>query len=699
MMKVNTYLIPLVLVFLVPFTTKGQSPQKHIGQEKLYYGVAYYPEVWDFETVDEDIMLMQQAGINVVRMGEFSWNLMEPEEGVFRFQWMLDLIDWFYRAGIDVIIGTPTATPPAWLAAAHPEIFRKTAEGRRLGHGSRRNTSYTSEVYRSYARRICSELAKAIGDHPGIIAWQIDNEFHVSPDYSKETKEKWHRWLMDRYGDIEQLNTIWRTNLWSQEYGSFDQVPTDDGTVWHHPSLRMDWLKFSSDQVVEFQDIQVRAIREYSAIPITHDGMPGQDLEYPELFSNLDFMATNFYHNFSVYGRVLGNFDRMRGYGKGMHWVFETAPNYSGGGKQGKNWFIHQPEGAMRAILWANYASGGQGTMFWLWRQHPAGQEMPHGAFLSAWGKPMANYDALAGLGNELGRMSGLMMNAPVEPARIAIFYSHTADRGYSIEQNSGEDIRYYTDWTGRFYTPLSDAFLHRDVIHEGADISHYSLLVVPMMPVIPEKLQERLKVWVEKGGTLILGPMSGFRSEYWTAFTNHAMGTFGQWTGIDVDTRIPVDPYNDRFGMGVRVRLNGSDSAYRAGLWSEALSSREGTPVATYVSGMHHGKTAIMEHSVGKGKVVVLGCDPGYDIMKTLYLSYARQAGISPLASGDPDVLVVNRVSVKQTWQVIVNLSHMERTIEPSFSLGKDLLTGKSIPRGKLSLEPFTVIIAEITD
>ena len=354
---------------------------------------------------------------------------------------------------------------------------------------------YNHPLYNEKCRLVCEALAKAVGSRKGVIGWQTDNEFHLSSDYSDLTKNDWKKWLETRYGTIENLNKIWATNLWSQKYDSFDQIPMNKTGTWHHPSLRMDWKSFSSDQVVAFQDIQLKAIRKYSTLPITHDGMPGNTIEYPDLFENLDFMATNFYHNFSVYNRVQINFDRLRGYGKGMHWVFETAPNYSGGGPKGMNWFIHQPDGALRSIMWTHYALGGQGTMFWLWRQHPAGHEMPHGSFVSSWGKPVANFSELSNLGAELEKNSDELMKSEVKQAEIGMLFSHTSVRGYKIETNSGKAVNYYTDVTSKFYRPLSDAFLSRDVIHEGVDIDKYKMLVMPMAPVLPDELKERLKM------------------------------------------------------------------------------------------------------------------------------------------------------------------------------------------------------------
>jgi beta-galactosidase GanA len=694
----SAFFYSLLLFFIFLNNSNAQKQSAHIGAAKTYYGAAYYPEAWNFETLEQDIVLMKEANVNVVRMAEFSWNLMEPEEGKYEFDWLHKVIDQLYANDIHVILGTPTAAPPIWMAKKYPEIFKVDEYGHRKGHGARKNTSYSSEIYRNFSRKICTQLGKEFGNKPGVIAWQTDNEFSASSDYSEETRRRWVAWLKEKYQTIENLNKIWATNLWSMAYHSFEEVPTAKPSIWHHTSLRVDWAQFNSDQVVAFQQIQLNALRANTKIPITHDAMPGQSLNYPDLFKNLDFLTTNFYHNFSVYNRVQTNFDRLRGYGKGMHWVFETAPNYSGGGPQGKNWFIHQPNGAVRAITWANYAMGGQGTIFWLWRQQPAGQEMVHGSFISAWGKPAANFEQLKQIGQELKDHSDFLINTPVEKADIAIVYSHKADAGFRIEQSTSNDISYYTDWTKRFYSPLSDAFLHRDVIHEWVDLSDYKMLVAPMLPSLSNDYINRIKKWVENGGTLLLGPMSGYRTEYWTAPTQHALGAFGDWIGLEVESRIPIDGYNQNYDQVPMLSFK-EDGIAKAtcGLWSEALSSKAGEVLATYQNGMHDGQAAIIETKVGKGKVVFFGTDPGYDAMKQFYLKYAKEKDVQPLAQGDDNVIIVPRRDGKNAYQFIVNISNEVKTIELENPITEFLLSGEKKLKKKLTLAPFEVILGKI--
>ena len=349
----------------------------------------------------------------------------------------------------------------------------------------------------------------------------------------------------------------------------------------------------------------------------------------------------------------------------------------------------------MHATIWMNYAMGGQGALFWLWRQHPAGHEMPHGSFISSWGKPAANYKDLKQLGTELDKHSDLLMNAPVKPARAAIFYCHENDVGLRIEESSN-GIRYYTDWTNRFYQPMSDAFVHRDVIHEGVDLEQYDLLFAPMMPMLKPDLRQKLKTWVEKGGTLLLGPMTGYRTEHWTAHSDYAMGDLEPWMGIEVSSRIPVDPYNEDYDQPVEVVMEGSGnlSPSKAGLWSEALETSKGTVLAKYRYGMHDQMPAIIENRVKKGKVVVFGTDPGTDIMKTLIVKYAGENGIQPMASGDEGVLVVPRSGAKDDYLIVINLQNQESKVKLTVPKWYDMLKERDLESSELSLKPYEVLL-----
>ncbi|NDP19972.1 MAG: beta-galactosidase [Paludibacter sp.] len=676
-----------------PTITKSLENSKFIGSQKLYYGAAYYPEVWPESDIDNDIIRMKELKMNVMRIAEFSWSKMEPTEGKYDFLWLRHIIEKLHANGIDVILCTPTATPPVWLSQKHPEIYLVNELGIRLTQGARRNCSYTSKVYRKYCEKICLQMAKEFDNCPGVIGWQTDNEFSLSQDYSTETKQIWHKWLKNRYQTIENLNQLWCTDLWSQTYQTFEQILMPTSLVWNHPSLRFAWTNFTNDMIVEFQDVQIAALHKYSKLPITHDGMPSQAIDYEKLFKNLDFAAVNNYHSFEAYDLIQSNYDRMRGFHKGYHWLFETAPNYSGGGQ---TWYLHQIPGSMKAALWMNYGSGAQGSMFWLWRQHRSGQEMVHGSILSAWGAEVSNYQEIKEMGAEIEKASPFLMNNPVAKAEAAIIYSHKSQNGFKIEEYAN-GLKYYQDWSYRFYRAMADAYIFRDVIYPSADISSYKLLFIPLLPIINEQLQAKLKKWVEQGGTLILGPMTGYRNEEWSQYVNHFTGNIEDWTGIYTQSLIPIGtslraqeiPFMIDFKSELSIPTSESS------LWSLALQSPKGNVIASYNGGAHDKKAAIIEHAVGKGTVVVLGTDPGKIAMKKILLHYAKKADISPLASGDESVVVVPRKGNETGW-VIVNLSKEPRriTLNSSASQFISILKDSTVISKEFDLKPFEVQI-----
>ncbi|MGF1636887.1 MAG: beta-galactosidase trimerization domain-containing protein, partial [Cyclobacteriaceae bacterium] len=280
-------------------------------------------------------------------------------------------------------------------------------------------------------------------------------------------------------------------------------------------------------------------------------------------------------------------------------------------------------------------------------------------------------------------------MSTPVAKAKMAIVYSHEADMGLRIEQYVN-GLRYYTDWTYRFYLPFHDAGLHRDVIAPGQNYDDYKVIFAPLWPYISDDQRSRLKNWVAQGGTLILGPMSGYRTNEWAFFTDYALGDLEEWSGIEVDSRIPIglSRRSEEIPLFLQWNIDSMEKA-EASLWSDALSGK-GKILASYENGMHNGKAAIMENNYKKGKLVVLGTDPGRAAITKLLLHYAEQHEIKPTYTGDKNVLVVPRENQKQRGTIVVNHSNEVKNISIE-KVGVDLLNGEKTSQ-KLNLNPYEV-------
>lgn len=258
-----------------------------------YLGAAYYPEDWPLEEIDRDIALMKEAGMNVMRVGEFAWSRMEPREGQYDFEWLHLVVDKLGEAGIAVIMCTPTCTPPAWLSEKHPEILVVNDHDIRAQHGARRHACPNSPVYREYCGKIVRRMAEEFGQNEYIIGWQIDNELY--PPHSRgcccpACYEKFKETMKEKFGTIDALNRTWGTDLWSQTYSSFDQLPIPRSYTWHHPSLTTAWMEFQSDSYVEFTEFQSDILHRYTRHPIGTDMMPFGGLNYHKIHRNLDLV-------------------------------------------------------------------------------------------------------------------------------------------------------------------------------------------------------------------------------------------------------------------------------------------------------------------------------------------------------------------------------------------------------------------------
>ena len=371
---------------------------------KRTLGVCYYPEHWSKTLWKEDAKRMAEAGLSWVRIGEFAWSRMEPSPGELKFEWLDEIIDILGAAGLSVVLGTPTATPPRWMLEKHPDMLAVDKEGRPRKFGSRRHYCFSHEGYREECIRIVTLLAERYGANPHVGAWQTDNEYachDTTHSYSVAARTAFKSWLRSQYsgsgndGDISALNEAWGNVFWSMEYESFDQIDLPNLTVTQpNPSHVLDFLRFSSDQVVSFNRLQTDIIKSYSDAPIAHNFM-GKTTEFDhfKVGEDLDIASWDSYPLGFLEDRVVASdefkqafarqgdpdfqafhHDLYRTVGKGRWWVMEQQPGPV-------NWAPYNPSplpGMIRLWSWEAFAHGAEAVCYFRWRQAPFAQEQMH---------------------------------------------------------------------------------------------------------------------------------------------------------------------------------------------------------------------------------------------------------------------------------------------------------------------------------
>lgn len=648
--------------------------------KKLYHGAAYYPELWSREIIDQDIAHMKAAGINVVRMGEFLWSRLEPVKDEIDTSFLAEMIDLFYSNGIETILCTPTVTPPIWLTDGNPETLVIDASGTRMHHGARQHVCTNHPYFRERSEIIVEHMARAVGRHPGVILWQLDNELksHVSECMCDTCKGLWHVWLRQRYGTIENLNQQWGTLIWSELYQSFEQVPQPLAVPFlHNSSLSTMYRNFSREKIAEFGDEQAEAIRKFSDVPITTNGSIGFFVDNERLYKNLDVAGYDTYASSSNYSAYLFNADLWRNVKKGKNfWVLETSTSHTGALDRYPG--VH-PQGYLAVEAVSAYALGADGFCYWLWRQQRTGCEQIHGAVISAWGKPTLGYKEVVEVEKARKELEDLLLSTKLCPAELAITYS---DRAKTFLLTEPHKKLNYRGIMGDFYTTVLNTGIYRDLILEGTDLEGYKILMTPFMHYVSDEYRERARAFVEKGGIWIVGPLTGGRTEEHTIHTDAALGRLESLAGVETLYTYPMD------GTGAMGSAFGVTAPL--GLWSAVFHPVQAAVLGTVEGGLTPGEAFVTEHRIGRGKIVMLGSMPlgeeGNRMLQAMVLHYAKEAGIKERTDVSEGTVVVPRRGDDFTLWVVINMDGNGGTVSLPCA-GMDILENRVLPSGKLEI------------
>ncbi|RTE04370.1 beta-galactosidase [Paenibacillus whitsoniae] len=645
---------------------------------KLYHGAAWYPELWEPAVLEQDIEQMKQAGINVVRIGEFAWSAMEPTEGAISLDFFVNVIQQLSASGIETVMCTPTPTPPIWFTHGHPERMYVNEQMQVMGHGSRQHACTNNAVFREKAAIITEAIAKAIGPLASVIGWQIDNEFkaHVAECRCQTCLHLWHEWLAERYGTVDKLNEAWGADIWSERYLSFDQVPQPNPAPFlHNSSLSTMYQLFSYEKIAEFCDEQAKIIRKYSDAPITHNSSVAFHVDNERLFRDLDFASFDTYATWDNYPNYLLNNDLWRNFKQGRDfWIMETSPSHAA---SLESYAKPHPNGYLRAEAVAAYALGAEAFCYWLWRQQRAGCEQPHGSVLSTWGKPTVGFANVLEVAEARAAIEPAMLSTRPRQAEVAMTYSDRAKAFLKTEPHQKLNHRaLVTD----FYERILHTGLHRDVLPEGSSLDGYKLLLTPFLPHISAEFLERAIAFVERGGVWVVGPLSGGRTEEHTLHTDAALGRLEQLAGAETVYTFPMD------GTGSIGRAFGA--AEPLSLWSAVFAPQDGAvAVGTVEGGLTPGLAFLTEKTHGQGKIVLLGAMPaGEQLLSALIVHYADEAGVTVRTDVTKGTIVAPRTGEDGDVWVVVNMDGAGgRVTLPA--AGRDAVTGEAVAAGVLKV------------
>ena len=662
--------------------------------KKLYHGAAFYPELWDAATIKKDIQLMQEAGINVVRIGEFSWSSLEPHQDEFHTNYFVRTIGQLAETGIETIICTPTPTPPVWISHDHPERMLVNDKNVIMVHGGRQQVCTNNSFFRERASIIVEKMAQVYGRMEGVIAWQIDNELkgNVAECYCNTCKSLWRDWLKAKYKDIEVLNKAWGTHVWSQYYEDFSQVPQPKETpMGHNPSLSTAYRLFSREKTADFIKMQADMIRNFSDRPITHNSSLYHYIDNQMSFADLDFAAFDHYSESDNFQQMIFWADTFKTLNKDKpFWVMETAP--SNCASINGHLRIHD-NGYLKAEAAAIYALGGQGFCYWLWRQHRTGAEQTHGHLLTSWGdKSLGFYNAqkVAALRKKLEPL--LQKTSPAR-ASLAVTYSDRARAFFLTEPLENKGFDYRAEMM-QLHKTIMYSGIHRDLIFEDHSFAGYKVLFTPYLPYVSDDYKLRAKRFVQDGGTWIIGPLTGTRTGEQTIPTDRALSDLEEFAGVRTVYHFPMT------GAGI-IGQAFSETAPLM-LYSSVFECLDAVPVGITSGGVVPDMPYITECSRGRGKVVMLGSMPygssGEKMLQKMLLHYLEQSGSQSIYNTEPGTIVVPRKGQNLEQLIVINMDGQGGSVKIRRA-GYDALAGQRKDAGEIKVEPYGCLVVEFSD
>lgn len=655
---------------------------------KFLYGAAYYPEHWDRRLWPRDARLMKEAGFNMVRVAEFAWCFFEPEEGRFDFAWLDEAIALLDKAGIQTVIGTPTATIPAWMAHRYPEVMALDDQGRRKRFGVRKDYCMSHPDFDRLSLRIVEQVARHYARDRRVIAFQTDNEFGGNHCRCGLCRERFQAWLKRRYRTIEALNRAWGTWFWGACYTAFEEIDWPAVHSMANPSHSLDARRFASFVDVEHQAKQLALLRKFApAKPVTHNAMGlYHGLDYFDLFRDLDFLCWDNYPGFESAERI-GSLAVphavMRGIKRKNFIVMEEQSGPGG-------WSSYAPQtapGQTALYAWQAVARGADGISYFRWRTSISGQEQYWHGILNHDNQPRRRYREVAETGKQFRKLEKAILGTEPE-SEVGLYVNYPQFWAAEIQPQNGEEPVHVQEQLKSMADALAPLAASFGAFGDDFDrLNDYKLILCPPLTLSDPALVRKLDAYVKRGGHLVLTARSGVKTLDNVNRMEPLPGPFRRLAGVEVD-EYDVVPKNASFA------IEAGGQSLKATRIREHVLPGKGTQVAGVNRGGHmEGWPAVTFRPHGRGMVWYVGTLPGADgwtvLLRNLILPLAGVAFREDIPAG---VEVARRSGQGRTLTFCLNHTASPQQL-PLPGKAVDLLTGKPVS-GLLKLAPYAVAV-----
>lgn len=694
-----------------PESDKVQSLRNAVGQDRrrletVLYGASYYHEYMPYERLAEDIALMRRAGVTVVRVGESTWSLWEPEEGRFEHAWMDRVVDAMHAAGIKVIMGTPTYSIPMWMHRRHPEILARRANQPQTTYGMRQNMNTDDPTYRFYAERVIRWQVNHYRDHPAVIAWQIDNETASYGATNDDVFAGFVEHLKRKFGTPEALSAAWVLNYWGQNFWDWDDLTRQDTPS--STGYRLEWTRWSQMRVTDFLAWQAAIVRELKRPDqlVMHNFSPGvhTDIDEIAVAGKIDVVGANPYHgtqdHFDGHAQTF-NGDFYRSLKRDNYWVTEI--NAQSIGWTSSHQFPPY-DGQARLDVYTNLASGANLVAYWHWHSVHAGTETFWRGVLGHDLQPNRFFGELARTAAELARIGTRLVDLK-KTNQVAIL--HSVDSLNALEAMPITDghpadfmpwMRRKSDYVAllhQLHRTFYELNVEVDFVFPGStDFNEYKLLVVPALYIADDALLGRIAEFVRESGHVLMTFKGGFADENSRVRHIRQPGPLREAAGLSYqefsNLEHPLTLKGDPFGVGAGNQVKH---------WAEFLEPETAEARAYYDHPFFGRWPAVTRNRYGKGSLTYIGTWPSEALLSKIVAEVLEAVGIENLDAHLP-AAVVAKHGVNATGRALhyyLNYSGEEKYVRYPHAAAVDILKGTDLRKGdSLAIGPWDVAVVE---
>lgn len=638
---------------------------------ELNLGVCYYPEHWDKSLWEDDLKRMLEVGIHTIRIAEFAWSKFEPFEGEFTFEFFDGFMEVVKKLGMKVIIGTPTATPPAWLTNKYEEVLNCDVNGNPYRHGARRHYNYNSPKYIELSGRIVHKVASHYGQDTSIIGWQIDNELNCEIDvfYSESDTIAFREFLMNKYQTIGKLNEVWGTVFWNQTYNSWDEiyVPRKVISDSNNPHMMLDYTRFISESTINYCKMQSDIIRQYIGddVFITTNGLFNHVDNHKMTNECLDVYTYDSYPNFA-YGMIEDpkNNKRLndRRWSKHLSEVRSVCSHFGimeqQSGANGWNTRMEAPAPKPgQLMLWTmqSIAHGADFISYFRWRTCNIGTEIYWHGILDYDNRDNRKLAEVAKVNERIKKIQPIV-GAKYE-ASLAVIKDYDNIWDEEIDQwhhrlgkVSDNEIFVASQLN---HTPIDYIFI--DDALELSDLIKYTCLIYPHPFMLTKGQVDLLQDYVNNGGTLIFGARTGMKDVNGRVVMDTMPGLARDLVGASVEDFTLVGPWDEK------VMANYKGTELEMPVFNEVLKiiDKDTEILANYTSNYYAGLPAITRKAHGKGQVIYVGSAFNREIVEALLAFTGDIKPYRNMIELEDGCELVVRSKADEIYYIVMNYLH----------------------------------------